>query len=147
MGTYALSAGNYDAHYGAALRVRTLIQRDYTAAFEKCDVLVSPTSPTTAFKLGEKTKGDPMAMYLGDVATVPVNLAGFPRFRFRQALLTKTDCLWAYSSPPPAREDARLYRVGAGLEALLNDTWGAPFYTRIPNTENLISDFDFGGTK
>ena len=47
----------------------------------------------------------------------------------------------------PAREDARLYRVGAGLEALLNDTWGAPFYARIPNTENLISDFDFGGTK
>ena len=47
----------------------------------------------------------------------------------------------------PAREDARLYRVGAGLDALLNDTWGAPFYTRIPNTENLISDFDFGGTK
>ena len=69
LGTYALSAGNYDAYYGAALRVRTLIQRDYAAAFEKCDVLISPTAPSTAFKLGEKTEGDPMAMYLGDVAT------------------------------------------------------------------------------
>ncbi len=78
LGTYALSAGNYDAYYGAALRVRTLIQRDYAAAFEKCDVLISPTAPSTAFKLGEKTEGDPMAMYLGDVATVPVNLAGVP---------------------------------------------------------------------
>jgi len=147
LGTYALSAGNYDAHYGAALRVRTLIQRDYTAAFEKCDVLVSPTSPTTAFKLGEKTKGDPMAMYLGDVATVPVNLAGVPAISLPAGVADEDGLPVGIQFTAPAREDARLYRVGAGLEALLNDTWGAPFYTRIPNTENLISDFDFGGTK
>ena len=127
--------------------MRTLIQRDYTAAFEKCDVLVSPTSPTTAFKLGEKTKGDPMAMYLGDVATVPVNLAGVPAISLPAGVADEDGLPVGIQFTAPAREDARLYRVGAGLEALLNDTWSAPFYTRIPNTENLISDFDFGGTK
>ena len=78
LGTYALSAGYYDAYYGSAQKVRTLIQRDYAKAFEVADVLISPTAPTTAYKLGEKTKGDPMAMYKGDIATVPTNLAGVP---------------------------------------------------------------------
>ena len=77
LGTYALSAGYYDAYYGSAQKVRTLIQRDFTAAFEQADVLVSPTAPTTAFKLGEKLD-DPLAMYLNDVATIPANLAGVP---------------------------------------------------------------------
>jgi aspartyl-tRNA(Asn)/glutamyl-tRNA(Gln) amidotransferase subunit A len=75
LGTYALSAGYYDAYYGSAQKVRTLVQRDFAAAFANADVLVSPTAPTTAFKLGEKT-GDPLSMYLNDIATIPANLAG-----------------------------------------------------------------------
>jgi aspartyl-tRNA(Asn)/glutamyl-tRNA(Gln) amidotransferase subunit A len=77
IGTYALSAGYYDAYYLKALKVRTLIKQDFEKAFKKCDVLVSPTAPTPAFKLGEKTD-DPLAMYLSDIATIPVNLAGLP---------------------------------------------------------------------
>ncbi len=77
LGTYALSAGYYDAYYGQAQKVRTLIVRDFQAAYEKFDVLVSPTSPTTSFGLGEKA-GDPLSMYLSDVCTIPVNLAGIP---------------------------------------------------------------------
>jgi aspartyl-tRNA(Asn)/glutamyl-tRNA(Gln) amidotransferase subunit A len=77
LGTYALSAGYYDAYYGQAQRVRTLIIRDLERAFERFDVLLSPTTPTTAFPLGDKVD-DPWAMYLSDVCTVPSNLAGSP---------------------------------------------------------------------
>ena len=77
LGTYALSAGYYDAYYLKAQKVRTLIKQDFEAAFEKVDVLVCPTAPTTAFKAGEKTE-DPLSMYLGDLMTIPVNLAGLP---------------------------------------------------------------------
>lgn len=77
LGTYALSAGYYDAYYLKALKVRTLIKRDFDKAFEKYDVLISPTSPTTAFKKGEKLN-DPLQMYLSDIATISVNLAGIP---------------------------------------------------------------------
>lgn len=77
IGTYALSAGYYDAYYLKALKVRTLIKQDFDRAFGQCDVLISPTSPTVAFKVGEKT-ADPLAMYLSDIATIPVNLAGLP---------------------------------------------------------------------
>ena len=76
LGTYALSAGYYDAFYGKAQKVRTLILRDFAAAYERFDVLLSPTSPTTAFALG--AKADPLAMYLNDVCTIPSNLAGHP---------------------------------------------------------------------
>ncbi len=75
LGTYALSAGYYDAYYGKALKVRTLIARDFDAAYEQFDLLLSPTSPTTAFRFGEKT-ADPLTMYLNDVCTIPTNLAG-----------------------------------------------------------------------
>ena len=75
LGTYALSAGYYDAYYGKAQKVRTLIVRELEEAYSKVDLIVSPTSPTTAFKIGERTD-DPLAMYLSDVFTVPVNLAG-----------------------------------------------------------------------
>jgi aspartyl-tRNA(Asn)/glutamyl-tRNA(Gln) amidotransferase subunit A len=75
LGTYALSAGYYDAYYGKAQRVRTLTIRDFQSAYSKVDLIACPTSPTTAFKLGERT-ADPLAMYLSDVYTVPVNLAG-----------------------------------------------------------------------
>ena len=77
LGTYALSAGYYEAYYGQAQKVRTLITEDFKRAYEKFDVLVSPTSPTTAFKIGEKTD-DPLQMYLSDIATIPANLAGIP---------------------------------------------------------------------
>jgi aspartyl-tRNA(Asn)/glutamyl-tRNA(Gln) amidotransferase subunit A len=77
LGTYALSAGYYDAYYGKALKVRTLIVRDFEAAYEQFDLLLSPTSPTTAFRVGEKAD-DPLAMYMNDVCTVPTNLAGMP---------------------------------------------------------------------
>jgi Asp-tRNA(Asn)/Glu-tRNA(Gln) amidotransferase A subunit family amidase len=77
LGTYALSSGYYDAYYGQAQKVRTLIARDFAAAFAQADVLVSPTTPTTAFPLGDKID-DPLAMYLNDLATIPANLAGVP---------------------------------------------------------------------
>jgi aspartyl-tRNA(Asn)/glutamyl-tRNA(Gln) amidotransferase subunit A len=77
LGTYALSAGYYDAYYLKAQKVRTLIKEDFEKAFAQVDVLVSPTAPTTAFKVGEKT-ADPLTMYLSDLMTIPVNLAGLP---------------------------------------------------------------------
>ena len=77
LGTYALSSGYYDAYYGRAQRVRTKISEDFTRAFEEIDLIVTPTSPTVAFELGEKT-GDPLAMYLNDYCTVPMSLAGIP---------------------------------------------------------------------
>ena len=77
LGTYSLSAGYYDAYYLKALKVRTLIKQDFDRAFEKYDALLSPTSPTTAFKIGEVVN-DPIQMYLQDVCTIPVNFAGIP---------------------------------------------------------------------
>jgi aspartyl-tRNA(Asn)/glutamyl-tRNA(Gln) amidotransferase subunit A len=77
LGTYALSSGYYDAYYGRAQRVRTKVVEDFRAAFEEVDLIVTPTSPTVAFRLGEKT-GDPLAMYLNDYCTVPMSLAGIP---------------------------------------------------------------------
>jgi aspartyl-tRNA(Asn)/glutamyl-tRNA(Gln) amidotransferase subunit A len=77
IGTYALSAGYYDAYYGRAQRVRTLVRRDFEAVFEEVDLVASPTSPTVAFKVGSRTD-DPLAMYMSDICTIPVNLAGLP---------------------------------------------------------------------
>jgi aspartyl-tRNA(Asn)/glutamyl-tRNA(Gln) amidotransferase subunit A len=77
LGTYALSAGYYDAYYGKALKVRTLIVRDFETAYKDFDLLLTPTSPTTAFRFGEKTS-DPLSMYLNDICTIPTNLAGHP---------------------------------------------------------------------
>ena len=77
LGAYVLSAGYYDAYYAKAQRVRTLIRRDFDRAFAEVDAIVSPTAPTPAFKIGEKTD-DPIAMYLNDVFTIPAPLAGVP---------------------------------------------------------------------
>ena len=77
LGSYVLSSGYYDAYYLRAQKVRTLIRRDFEKAFESVDVIMTPTSPTTAFKIGEKTS-DPLAMYLSDICTINVNLAGLP---------------------------------------------------------------------
>jgi aspartyl-tRNA(Asn)/glutamyl-tRNA(Gln) amidotransferase subunit A len=81
LGTYALSAGYYDAYYGQAQKVRTLIKQDFDKAFEQVDIIAAPVAPTTAFKLGEHTD-DPLAMYLEDVFTLPANLAGVPGIAF-----------------------------------------------------------------
>ena len=77
LGTYALSSGYYDAYYLKAQKVRTLIKRDFDQAFEKFDVLIGPTAPTPAFRIGEQV-GDPLTMYLNDILTIPVSLAGVP---------------------------------------------------------------------
>jgi aspartyl-tRNA(Asn)/glutamyl-tRNA(Gln) amidotransferase subunit A len=77
LGTYVLSAGYYDAYYLKAQKVRTLIKQDFDKAFEECDAILSPTAPTTAFKIGEKLN-DPISMYLSDIFTIPANLAGIP---------------------------------------------------------------------
>ena len=77
LGTYALSAGYYEAYYGQAQKVRTVIKDEFAASFEDFDLLVSPTSPTVAFRLGEKAE-NPLAMYLSDVLTIPPNMAGLP---------------------------------------------------------------------
>ncbi|QTE28700.1 Asp-tRNA(Asn)/Glu-tRNA(Gln) amidotransferase subunit GatA [Pengzhenrongella sicca] len=130
LGTYALSAGYYDAYYGSAQKVRTLIQRDFAAAFEKADVLVSPTAPTTAFKLGEKLD-DPLAMYLNDVATIPANLAGVPGMSVPNGL-SDDGLPVGLQILAPAKADDRLYRVGAALEALLESRWGGPLLGRAP---------------
>ena len=133
LGTYALSAGYYDAYYGSAQKVRTLIQRDFAAAFEQADVLVSPTAPTTAFRLGEKLD-DPLAMYLNDVATIPANLAGIPGLSLPSGL--SDDGLPAgFQVLAPAKADDRLYRVGAALEALLENEWGGPLLAQAPELE------------
>ncbi|MGY4645610.1 Asp-tRNA(Asn)/Glu-tRNA(Gln) amidotransferase subunit GatA [Cellulomonas sp. URHB0016] len=133
LGTYALSAGYYDAYYGSAQKVRTLIQRDFDAAFTQADVLVSPTAPTTAFKLGEKLD-DPLAMYLNDVATIPANLAGVPGLSLPNGL-SDDGLPVGFQVLAPAKADDRLYRVGAALEALLENTWGGPLLSRAPELE------------
>jgi aspartyl-tRNA(Asn)/glutamyl-tRNA(Gln) amidotransferase subunit A len=123
LGTYALSSGYYDAYYGQAQKVRTLITRDFNAAFEQVDVLVSPTAPTTAFKLGEKLD-DPIAMYLNDVATIPVNLAGICAMSLPIGLAPEDGLPVGFQIMAPAMADDRLYLAGGALEAALTDKWG-----------------------
>ncbi|CAL4859856.1 Asp-tRNA(Asn)/Glu-tRNA(Gln) amidotransferase subunit GatA [Microbacterium sp. MM2322] len=131
LGTYALSAGYYDAYYGSAQKVRTLIQRDFDEAFAQVDVIATPSAPTTAFRLGEKLN-DPIQMYLNDVTTIPVNLAGVPGISIPSGLAAEDGLPVGIQFVAPAREDARLYRVGAALEALLVDSWGGPLLDRAP---------------
>ncbi|MBI1352191.1 MAG: Asp-tRNA(Asn)/Glu-tRNA(Gln) amidotransferase subunit GatA [Actinomycetales bacterium] len=123
IGTYALSSGYYDAYYGQAQKVRTLITRDFAAAFEQADVLISPTAPTTAFKIGEKVD-DPLAMYLNDVATIPVNLAGNAAMSLPVGLAPEDGLPVGMQVIAPAMADDRLYLVGAALERALVDRWG-----------------------
>lgn len=116
LGTYALSAGYYDAYYGQAMKIRTLIARDFAAAYEQADVLVSPTSPFTPWKLGEKID-DPLAMYLSDLCTLPTNLAGHPAISV-PSMPSKDDGMpVGLQIMAPALADDRLYRVGAAYEA------------------------------
>ncbi|NYD55293.1 Asp-tRNA(Asn)/Glu-tRNA(Gln) amidotransferase subunit GatA [Microbacterium pseudoresistens] len=131
LGTYALSAGYYDAYYGSAQKVRTLIQQDFDQAFEHVDVIATPSAPTTAFKIGEKID-DPLQMYLNDLTTIPANLAGVPGISIPSGLADDDGLPVGIQFLAPAREDARLYRVGAALETALVDSWGAPLLTRAP---------------
>ena len=131
LGTYALSSGYYDAYYGSAQKIRTLIIQDYAKAFGQADVLVSPTAPTTAYKIGEKVD-DPMAMYLGDVATIPVNLAGICGMSLPAGLADEDNLPVGFQIMAPAMQDQRLYQAGAALEAALLSKWGAPILSKAP---------------
>ncbi|WP_051298101.1 Asp-tRNA(Asn)/Glu-tRNA(Gln) amidotransferase subunit GatA [Brevibacterium album] len=130
LGTYALSAGYYDAYYGSAQKVRTLVQRDFAAAFEQADVLVSPTAATTALPFGEEESGDPMALYVGDSSTIPANLAGIPGMSLPAGLAEGMPV--GFQLLAPAREDARLYEVGAAVEALVSADRGGPVWQSAP---------------
>ena len=116
LGTYALSVGYYDAYYLQAQRVRSLIARDFATAFEKVDILVSPTTPTTAFKLGEKI-ADPLAMYNFDLCTLPLNLAGLCGMSLPAGLASDSGLPVGLQLMAPAFADDRLYKVGAAFEA------------------------------
>jgi aspartyl-tRNA(Asn)/glutamyl-tRNA(Gln) amidotransferase subunit A len=131
LGAYALSSGYYDAYYGSAQKIRTLIIQDYAKAFAQADVLVSPTAPTTAFKIGEKSN-DPIAMYLGDVATIPVNLAGICGMSLPAGLADEDNLPVGFQIMAPAMSDDRLYQVGGALEAALVSKWGGHLISKVP---------------
>jgi len=134
IGTYALSSGYYDAYYGQAQKVRTLISRDFEAAFAEVDVLVSPTTPTTAFPIGERVD-DPLAMYKADLCTIPANLAGIAAGSFPCGLADEDGLPVGLHVMAPTLADDRLYRVGAALEAALAVSWGGPLTTLVPDLE------------
>ncbi|GAB3928161.1 Asp-tRNA(Asn)/Glu-tRNA(Gln) amidotransferase subunit GatA [Microlunatus endophyticus] len=134
IGTYALSSGYYDAYYGQAQKVRTLIINDFNKAYEQVDVLVSPTTPTTAFKLGEKID-DPLAMYLNDLCTIPSNLAGNASASFPVGLAPEDGLPVGLQVIAPPLADDRLYRVGAALERALTSDWGGSLLSTIPELE------------
>ena len=131
LGTYALSSGYYDAYYGQAQKVRRLIAQDFDRAFEVADVLVSPTAPTTAFRIGEKLD-DPLAMYLNDVATIPANLAGIPGMSLPSGLATEDGLPTGFQILAPATKDERLYAVGSALERELVSRWGGHLLEKAP---------------
>jgi aspartyl-tRNA(Asn)/glutamyl-tRNA(Gln) amidotransferase subunit A len=125
LGAYALSSGYYDAYYGKAQQVRTLIIRDFEAAFGQVDALVSPVTPTTAFPIGERAD-DPMAMYLADLCTIPSDLAGNAAISVPCGLAPENGLPVGLQVMAPAMADDRLYRVGAAVEAALESRWGHP---------------------
>ena len=129
LGTYALSAGYYDAWYGSAQKVRTLIIDDFRKAFEQADVLVSPTSPSTAFHFGEKMD-DPLAMYMNDIATIPANLAGVPAMSI-PAGLSDDGLPVGFQFIAPQQRDEVMYKPAAALEAALEESWGAPIWSSL----------------
>ncbi len=134
LGTYALSSGYYDAYYGKAQQVRTLIIRDFDAAFEQVDVLVSPTTPTTAFPIGERAD-DPMAMYLADLCTIPSDLAGNAALSVPCGLAPEDGLPVGFQVMAPVLADDRLYRVGAAVEAALDTRRGAPLLAQARGLE------------
>src|ERR1700751_213249 len=125
LGTYALSSGYYDAYYGKAQQVRTLIIRDFDAAFGQVDVLVSPSTPTTAFGIGERVD-DPMAMYLADLATIPSDLAGNAAISVPCGVAPEYGLPAGLQVMTPPLADDRLYRVAPGGGGAFTDRWGHP---------------------
>src|ERR1700733_12137229 len=123
LGTYALSSGYYDAYYGKAQQVRTLIIRDFDNAFSQVDVLISPPTPTTAFSIGERAD-DPMAMYLADLCTIPSNLAGNAAISVPIGLAPEDGLPVGLQVMAPPLADDRLYRVAAAVEAAFTERWG-----------------------
>jgi len=138
IGTYALSAGYYDAYYVSAQRVRTLIIRDYDAAFEQCDVVLSPTSPSTAFEIGAKAD-DPLAMYLNDVFTVPASLAGVPALSL-PAGLDDDGLPVGVQLAAPLLDEATLFRAARALEAELA-------FDPVPRRANAVHPPEGSATK
>jgi aspartyl-tRNA(Asn)/glutamyl-tRNA(Gln) amidotransferase subunit A len=132
LGTYALSSGYYDAYYGKAQQVRTLIIRDFAAAFEQADVLVSPTTPTTAFPIGERAD-DPMAMYLADLCTIPSDLAGNAAMSVPCGLAPEDGLPVGLQIMAPVLADDRMYRVGAAVEAALDARRGHQLLAEAPS--------------
>ncbi len=123
LGTYALRAGYYDAYYLKAQKVRTLIRRDFASAFERCDLVAGPTSPTVAFKLGEKS-ADPLAMYLSDIYTIPCNLAGLPGISIPCGFSEQLPVGLQLLGPPLGEET--LFGAAAGYERLTDWTTRRP---------------------
>jgi aspartyl-tRNA(Asn)/glutamyl-tRNA(Gln) amidotransferase subunit A len=136
IGTHALSAGSYDALYGKALKARTLVVRDFAAAFERCDVLVSPTVPTTAFPIGDRVD-DPLAMYLADLCTIPANLAGTAGLSVPCGRAPEDSMPVGLQVMAPALADDRAYRVGAAYETARDAAAGVPFASTIPDPAAL----------
>jgi aspartyl-tRNA(Asn)/glutamyl-tRNA(Gln) amidotransferase subunit A len=130
LGTYALSAGYVDQYYGKAQKVRTLIIRDFARAYESFDLLVSPTSPTTAFRFGEKT-ADPLTMYLSDVCTVPTSLAGAAAISIPCGLAPEDGLPVGLQIMARHLDEARMLRAAYALEQELGFAakpamWEAP---------------------
>jgi len=132
LGTYALSSGFYDAYYGSAQKVRTLLIQDFNSAFAEADVLVSPTSPTTAFPIGQNDN-DPLAMYLNDIATIPANMAGIGAMSLPSGLAEEDNLPAGFHIMSPAMKDDLMYQVGGTLEAALLNKWGAPLLSNAPD--------------
>ncbi|MDT0341234.1 Asp-tRNA(Asn)/Glu-tRNA(Gln) amidotransferase subunit GatA [Streptomyces litchfieldiae] len=131
LGTYALSSGYYDAYYGSAQKARTLVSRDFQRSFEQVDVIVAPTTPSTAFPIGERAD-DPMAMYRADLCTIPVNLAGISAMSLPCGLAPEDGLPVGLQIVAPALADDRLYRVGAAVEAAFQARWGHPILEEAP---------------
>ena len=124
LGTFALSAGYHEAFYGQAQKVRTLVRQDFARAYERCDVLVSPTSPTTAFRLGDRTE-DPMSMYVSDVFTIPSNLSGDPAISVPIGL-DRRELPIGFQVMAPALGEGIMFQVAEAVEKL------AAFDTTVP---------------
>ncbi|MFC7593033.1 Asp-tRNA(Asn)/Glu-tRNA(Gln) amidotransferase subunit GatA [Nonomuraea antimicrobica] len=131
LGTYALSSGYYDAYYGQAQKVRTVISREFEAAYQQVDVLVSPTTPTTAFAIGERAD-DPVAMYLADLCTIPSNLAGNAAISVPCGLADEDGLPVGLQIMAPVLADDRCYRVGAAVEQALESRWGGGLLSKAP---------------
>ncbi|MDR3128514.1 MAG: Asp-tRNA(Asn)/Glu-tRNA(Gln) amidotransferase subunit GatA [Bifidobacteriaceae bacterium] len=135
LGTYALSAGSYEAYYGAAQKVRTLIKGDFTRAYKQVDCLISPTVPTVAFKIGEQLD-DPMAMYMNDLATIPANFGGMPAMSIPNGLAAN-NLPSGLQIIAPQFKDYNMYFLASALEKLINFNFNPSGLTQLSKAVNL----------